>query len=329
MHFRGSLYLAWYLYIAAMGLAAPAFAVTIMDHTLARPEGPRHYIVAEAEGKQKAKRPVLILLHGHGASAAIMVGLASMGGYKTQAWSRLAVRENILLLAPDGVKGSDDKRGWNDCRADAPTNTKTDDVGFIGALIDTAIAQFGADPERVYVFGVSHGGAMAYRAAIELAPLIAAMGAQSAPMAAQNACPAPSRPLSVFIEHGTADEIVPYAGGKAGSWFLRGRGTTLGAEQSVAIWRKVAKLPDLPATYRFPHLRPDDRTSATRYVWGADPAGIQVEFLRVDGGGHVEAAKDGELPWLLRKLVGEMNHDVDTAEEAWAFFKTKRNTGRR
>jgi polyhydroxybutyrate depolymerase len=49
----------------------------------------------------------------------------------------------------------------------------------------------------------------------------------------------------------------------------------------------------------------------------------------VDGGGHVEAAKDGELPWLLRKLVGEMNHDVDTAEEAWAFFKTKRNTGRR
>jgi polyhydroxybutyrate depolymerase len=91
----------------------------------------------------------------------------------------------------------------------------------------------------------------------------------------------------------------------------------------------VAKLPDLPATYRFPHLRPDDRTSATRYVWGADPAGIQVEFLRVDGGGHVEAAKDGELPWLLRKLAGEMNHDVDTAEEAWAFFKTKRNTGRR
>jgi polyhydroxybutyrate depolymerase len=323
MHFCGTLFLC----LAALGLAAPAFAVTITDHTLARPEGPRHYIVAEAEGKPKAKRPVLILLHGHGASAAVMVGLASMGGYKTQAWSGLAARENILLIAPDGVKASDDKRGWNDCRTDAPTNTKTDDVGFIAALIDTAVAQFGADPERIYVFGVSHGGAMAYRTGIELAPRLAAIGAESAPMAAQNGCPAPSRPLSVFVEHGTADEIVPYAGGKAGSWMLHGRGTTLGAEQAVAFWRKLARLPDTPVTYRFPHLHPDDPTSATRYVWGADPAGTQIEFLRVDGGGHVEAAKDGELPWLLRKLVGEMNHDVETADEAWAFFKTKRNAG--
>jgi polyhydroxybutyrate depolymerase len=323
MHLRS----AWHAGLAAMALAAPASALTITDYTLARPEGARHYILAEAEGKPKAKRPVLILLHGHGASAAAMVGLASTLGYKTQAWSSLAARENILLIAPDGVKASDDKRAWNDCRTDAPTNTKTDDVGFIGALIDIAIAQFGADPERVYVYGVSHGGAMAYRAGIELAPRLAAIGAQSAPNAVQSACPAPSRPLPVFVEHGTADEIVPYAGGKAGSWILHGRGTTLGAEQSVAIWRKLAGLPDTPATYRFPHLRPDDPTSATRYVWGTDPAGIQVEFLRVDGGGHVEASKDGELSWVLRKLVGEMNHDVETAEEAWAFFKTKRNIG--
>jgi polyhydroxybutyrate depolymerase len=52
-------------------------------------------------------------------------------------------------------------------------------------------------------------------------------------------------------------------------------------------------------------------------------------LLRIDGGGHVEAAKDGKLSWVLRKLVGEMNHDVDTAEEAWSFFKTKRNASAR
>jgi polyhydroxybutyrate depolymerase len=256
-----------------------------------------------------------------------MVGLASLGGYKTEAWSDLAAREDILLLAPDGAPASDGKRAWNDCRSDAPTNTTVDDVGFIASLIDTAIAQFDADPERVYVYGVSHGGAMAYRTGIELGPRLAAIGVQSGLMAAQNVCPAPLVPLSVFIEHGTADEIVPYAGGKAGSWFLHGRGTTLGAEQSVAFWRKLAKLPESPGMYRFPHLRKDDPTFATRYVWGTDPAGIQVEFLRIDGGGHVEAAINGTLPWMLRKLVGEMNHDLDTAEEAWSFFKTKRNTG--
>jgi polyhydroxybutyrate depolymerase len=316
----------WCCCLAALAPAAPAFAVTVTDHTLARAEGPRHFLAVEAEGKPKARRPVLILLHGHGASAAMMVGLASLGGYKTQAWSNLADRENILLLAPDGVKASDGKRAWNDCRSDASTNATTDDVGFIGALIEKAVTQFDADPERIYVYGVSHGGAMAYRAGIELAPRIAAIGVESGLMAARNACPAPSLPLSVFIEHGTADEIVPYAGGKAGSWFLHGRGTTLGAEQSASIWRTLAGLPDTPAVHRFPHLRPDDPTSATRYVWGADPAGVQVEFLRIDGGGHVGASKDGELPWILRKLVGDMNHDVDTAEEAWSFFRTKRNT---
>jgi polyhydroxybutyrate depolymerase len=319
--------LVWYSCFATVWLTTPAFAVTVSDHTLARPEGSRHYIALEAEGKPKTKRPVLILLHGHGASAAVMVGLASLGGYKTEAWSTLTSRENILLLAPDGVTASDGKKAWNDCRSDAPTNTTVDDVGFVAALIDTAIAQFDADPERVYVYGVSHGGAMAYRVGIELGPRLAAIGVQSGLMAAQNACPAPSTPLSVFIEHGTADEIVPYAGGKAGSWFLHGRGSTIGAEQSVTFWRKLAGLPETPVTYRFPHLRKDDPTSATRYVWGTSPAGVQVEFLRIDGGGHVDAAKNGTLPWLLRKLVGEMNHDLDTAEEAWSFFKTKRNTG--
>lgn len=310
--------------LAALGLAPSAFAAAISDHTLVRPEGPRHYIAVEAEGKPRAKRPALILLHGHGASAAMMVGLASFGGYRTQAWSTLAERENILLLAPDGVKASDGKQAWNDCRSDASTNTTTDDVGFIEALIEQAVTQFDADPERIYVFGGSHGGAMAYRVGIELAPRLAAIGVQSGLMAAQTACPAPTRPLSVFIAHGSADQIVPYAGGKAGSWFLHGRGTTLGAERSAAIWRTLAGLPDTPAVYRFPHLRADDPTSATRYVWGADPAGVQVAFLRIDGGGHVEASKGGDLPWLLRKLVGEMNHDVETADEAWSFFRTKR-----
>lgn len=315
---------ACYFALAALGLVSSALAATISDHTLVRPEGPRHYIAVEAEGKPRAKRPALILLHGHGASAAMMVGLASFGGYKSQAWSTLAERENILLLAPDGVKASDGKKAWNDCRSDASTNTTTDDVGFIGALIDQAVTQFDADPERIYVFGGSHGGAMAYRVGIELAPRLAAIGVQSGLMAAQSACPAPTRPLSVFIAHGTDDQIVPYAGGKAGSWFLHGRGTTLGAEQSAAIWRTLAGLPDTPAVYRFPHLRADDPTTATRYVWGTDSAGVQVEFLRIDGGGHVEASQGSELPWLLRKLVGEMNHDVETADEAWSFFRTKR-----
>src|SRR5947209_7440183 len=109
---------SWCVFLIGVAFASPAFAVTITDYTIARPEGARHYMVAEAEGKPTQKRPAVILLHGHGATAAMMLGLASFGGYKTQAWSRLAERENVLILAPDGVKASDGRPAWNDCRGD-------------------------------------------------------------------------------------------------------------------------------------------------------------------------------------------------------------------
>jgi polyhydroxybutyrate depolymerase len=289
-----------------------------------RPEGSRHYIVVEPAGLAATRRPVVILLHGHGTKAAMMLGLASLAGYKPQDWIRLAEREHVMLIAPDGVKASDDKTAWNDCRGDAETNSTVDDVGFISALIDTAIADLHADPDRIYVFGSSNGGGMAYRLGIELGPRLAAIGVQSALMPVHSRCKAPSHPLSVFATHGTADEITPYGGGKVGNWLLKGRGSGIGAEASVALWRQLAGLPGNPAVHTFPHLQAGDPTSATRYVWGSDPHSIQVEFLRVEGGGHAGTSRVDELPWLLRKLVGNMNHDVETSEEAWEFFKDKR-----
>ena len=35
------------------------------------------------------------------------------------------------------------------------------------------------------------------------------------------------------------------------------------------------------------------------------------------------SSTEEELPWLLKKILGPMNHDVDTADEAWRFFRTK------
>jgi polyhydroxybutyrate depolymerase len=306
-----------------------AQASTIVDHTLLRPEGRRHYIVVEPDRLARSNRPTVILLHGHGASAGFMVGLDSFGTYKAQDWIRLAERERVMLIAPDGIKGSDGKQAWNDCRADASSNATSDDVGFIAALIDSAVSELGADPERIYVYGSSNGGGMAYRLGIELAPRLAAIGVQSALMPVQSRCKAPAHPISVFVAHGTADQIAPFNGGRVGHWLLRGRGSGVSAEESVAVWRRAAGLPETPVSFRLPHLQSSDPTSATRYVWGNDPARVQVQFMRIDGGGHVHPSKDEELPWLLRKLVGNMNHDVDTAEEAWNFFKDKRVSGAR
>jgi len=39
--------------------------------------------------------------------------------------------------------------------------------------------------------------------------------------------------------------------------------------------------------------------------------------------GAKSASNDEELPWLARKIPGPMNHDVDTDDEAWRFFRTR------
>jgi len=310
--------------LALAACAATAQASTIDDYTMARPEGLRHYLVVQPDKLARSNRPLVILLHGNGSSAEMMIGMDTIAGYRSEDWIRLAERERVLLIAPDGSKARSGKRAWNDCRADAPTNATADDVGFIAELIDTAVSRLGADPERIYVFGSSNGGAMAYRLGIEMAPRLAAIGVQSALMPAQSRCKSPATPVSVFVSHGTADPVMPYGGGKVGNWVLRERGSGIGAEESVAVWRRLAGFQDAAQSFRIPHLQASDPTSAVRYVWGADPARVQIEFLRIDGGGHVPASKADELPWWLRKLVGNMNRDVDIAEEAWIFFRDKR-----
>jgi len=301
-----------------------AQAADISAHTIARPEGPRQYLVMQPEGLPATLRPVIIVLHGHGSSAAWILGQQTFAGFRSLDWINMAASKKVMLIAPDGVKASDGKQAWNDCRADATTNAPTDDVGFLAALIDRAIAEFGADPRRIYVFGQSNGGGMAYRAGIELGPRLAAIGIQSSLMAARSACKPPSHPLPVFITHGTADKIAPYGGGEVAAFGLTGRGTGMSVDDSVAVWRELAGLKDAPAVYRYPHLQDGDKTSATRTTWGADPAKIQVQLLRIDGGGHTGSSRKEDLGWVLRKFVGEMNHDVDTPEAAWEFFESKR-----
>ncbi|MEO7580612.1 MAG: PHB depolymerase family esterase [Massilia sp.] len=305
-------------------MIAPVSAAVIIPGIIERPEGTRHYLMAQAGAPGQGKRPLVIVLHGHGSSAATTFGRDRIND-PAAFWLDIAEREQLLVIAPDGWKGSDNKQGWNDCRADAPTNPATDDVGFLQALIDKAVAEYGADPQRVYITGGSNGGGMTYRAAIELRRAPAAIAVVSALMPAKSLCAAPSRAVPVLIAHGTGDKIAPYAGGIVSHWSLKGRGSGISAEESVRVWRQLAGLPDTPVVSRFAHRQPSDPTAATRYVWGADPGKLQVVFLKIEQGGHNPPSIARRLSWLAVALVGEQNADLEFAEECWTFFKDKRS----
>jgi polyhydroxybutyrate depolymerase len=281
--------------LAALFMLAPLHAAVISAGTMVRPEGQRDYLLAQAQTPAPGKRALVILLHGHGGSASLAFGREKFTD-PAVAWLDVVDRENVLLIAPQGTKGSDKLPGWNDCRADAPTNPTTDDVGLIGALIDKAIAELGADPERVYITGISNGGTMTYRAGMELKQPVAAIAVLSGLMPARSLCAAPTRALPVLVTHGTSDKISPYAGGAISHWMLSGRGSGISA----------------------------DTTSATRYVWDADPAGMQVEFLKIDGGGHVQPSIRRRVSATVVFLLGNQNGDVEFVDEAWSFFRDKR-----
>jgi polyhydroxybutyrate depolymerase len=295
----------------------------ISAHQLDTADGPRHYLVARPPGSTGERLPAILLLHGHGQSAGYMLGEVPFFGYRTRIWAQLAARERVLLIAPDGVPASDGRRAWNDCRADARTNAPTDDVAFLAALIDRAVDAEGADPERIYAFGSSNGGGMAYRLAIEIGPRLAAIATQSAVLPAHSRCAPPAHPLPVLLTHGTADPITPYAGGAISAPGMQGRGSGIGVEATVDVWRRLAGLPDAPVAEPIAPRDPAGPTSVTRLTWGAGD-GLQVVLLKVEGGGHTAPSGDEVLPKTLRQLVGEQNRDVDLAAEAWTFFQGRR-----
>lgn len=257
------------------------------------------------------KHALLILLHGHGGTATQLLGQGRLAS-PLSLWLPIADREQIVIMAPDGSKGSDNIQGWNDCRRDASSNPNSDD----SSMIDKAIAEHDVDPARVYVIGMSNGGLMTLR--------LAGVATVGAAMAAPSKCALPDTPLSVMLVAGTKDPVMPYAGGEIRFARSGSRGSVLSAEDSAEYWRKLARLPDTPAVHTFPHDDTANPTSARRMLWGEHADKLQVALLQITGGGHIEPSISKRVGAFYGSIVGPQNTDLEIAEEAWIFFKDKR-----
>jgi polyhydroxybutyrate depolymerase len=233
----------------------------------------------------------------------------------------MADRERLLLVAPEGTRGPDGRRGWNDCRADATTNPATDDVEFLSALVDTLVQEFRIPPRSVFVVGTSSGGQMALRMAIERPALVSAVAAVVAAMPAHSECATPAAPVPVLFMNGTADPLLPYEGGRVGG-ASGGRGTVLSTTASVAIWTHLAGISSRPEATRFFSMGKGAYGVVSRHIYARDgrPA---VVLYRVEGGGHAEPSRSERYPWPSARVVGPQNVMIEMAEEVWSFFSAQ------
>jgi poly(3-hydroxybutyrate) depolymerase len=93
-----------------------------------------------------------------------------------------------------------------------PATGCPDDAGFLRQLILNLTAQYNANPNMVYVTGMSSGGQMTERAGVELSDIVAAIVPASGQMEGQQAAPPPVlapgppvAPIAVQEWHGTLD----------------------------------------------------------------------------------------------------------------------------
>jgi len=305
-------------FLGSSGSGGPCAGVTPVQ--LQRPEGQRNYLLALPGKPATGKRPLVVILHGAGASAKQVLGMAFPPS-PLSVWLEIAEREEVIVAAADAGKG-----GWSDCFASDAQVAKKDDVAFIGAVIDDAIARHGADPDRVHVIGVSRGGLMAYRVAVEMPHKLAAFSALLACMPPPGRAARPSVALPALILGCTHDPFMPYEGGKRllTLGFLE---PMMGIEDSARVWRELAGLRDVPVEEAITPADGGRRTRATRFMWG-EAGGPQVALYRIDGGGHAEPSRLKRYPELINRLVGPQNGDLEIAEAAWDFFKDKRRDKR-
>ncbi|WP_246274264.1 alpha/beta hydrolase family esterase [Phytohabitans houttuyneae] len=218
--------------------------------------------------------PLVIALHpypGDGLTMSEMVGLDA-----------LAEREGFLTAYPDGVNG-----GFNAFVCCG----QEDDVGFLAALAAHLVRGWNVDADRVYLTGISNGGDLSFRAAVEATGVFAAIGVVSGGFIGAlpaGADYAPKSPVSVITFIGDQDR---YAGEFA---------------EGLVSWRKRLRCAEVKPAPK----RPAANVTLSR---GRCADGSDIDVYTIGGMGH-------SWPGATAGAMAARDAGVVATDLIWRFF---------
>ena len=260
--------------------------------------------------------PLVLVMHGSGEGAAeIRIGT----GY---GFERLADQHGFAVVYPKSASFD-----WNDCSkvGDFKVNgTEVDDVGFLTTLVDKLITDIGLDRGRVFATGVSAGGFMSLRLALEAPSRYRAVAAVAAnvPVPDNFKCKPAGQGTSVMIMNGTDDPLVPFAGGEVTllGLFYKG-GNVRSSRESAQYFAERNQLTGAPVTTE---TKVAEGVRVERVRWSKDASGrdsnVEVELVAIHGGGH-----GLPQPYYKRmRLLGPSPMAPDGASVIWGFFVRQR-----
>jgi polyhydroxybutyrate depolymerase len=287
----------------------PPLSATIRQYTIRIGGRERTYLIY-VPANLPPQAALVIVLHGSAMDGARM---RVCTGYE---FDRLADQHGFAVLYPDGYRGN-----WNDCRKNATFPAKReniDDMSFIRTLIARVKVEQVIDQNRVYAFGYSNGGHMAFRLAMEAPDEVAAITAVAASLPTPDAssCRQEGRTSRVMMVNGTADPINPYYGGIVTLFGFASRGSVMSSMASALHFAARNRITDSPIGEQLPKGFPDDPTSAEGLSWLA--SGKPACFLcTIRGGGHVIPQRTYRFP----RLLGRTTSALDAPREAIRFFE--------
>jgi polyhydroxybutyrate depolymerase len=253
--------------------------------------------------------PLVLVMHGSGEGPqSIRVGT----GY---GFERLADQHGFAVVYPKSF-GFD----WNDCSSIGDTavdGVRADDAGFLAALVEKLVGEIGVDPNRVFATGVSNGGSMALRLALEHPKRYRAVAAALANVPApQNfQCQPVAQTPSVMILNGTEDPLVPFNGGEINLLGLFYKGG-----QVVSSTASAQYFVDRNAIAGKPQINMTQTAQGTRVEharWQAADGRTEVELVTLHGAGH-----GLPQPWSRRpRLLGPSPMEPNGPALIWAFFE--------
>ena len=158
--------------------------------------------------------PTVVALHGWGASAHDLIGLAPLlcGGRALV----LCPQGEVVVPIAEGYVGY----GWFPIVRGGPPDPADFARGKAGlaAFLDEAVAAYPVDRRKLVLLGFSQGGVMAYDLALRDPERFAGLAALSSWLPPGMAGAIPSQPghsrLPVFVAHGTEDPMIPVAMGR-------------------------------------------------------------------------------------------------------------------